>query len=152
VLAPLGLVAFMAYGWQRSGRWDAWYVTQEYGWHQRSDFMRETWHLLTGPRPFADYLVTMMVLGAAYVLVVLAIGLAGRRGLPWLLVVYAAAMVLPLLVSSRLGWRPRFLLLAFPLMIVPARGLNRWWFLVYCAASAAGLVVAGYWFSGPVPA
>lgn len=157
LLAPLGLVTFMLYGWQRSGRWDAWYATQKYGWHQRSDFQAETWRVLTTHRPFSDYLhqqyvPAMMVLGAAYVLLIVAIACARRQRMPWLLALYTVAMVLPLLVSSRLGWRPRFLLLAFPLMTVPARALSRWWFLVYCILSAAALVAAASWFAGPVPA
>jgi hypothetical protein len=86
------------------------------------------------------------------VLLIVVLAGARRKGLPWLLALYTVAMVVPLLAASRLGWRPRFLLLAFPMMVVPARALNRSWFLAYCALSAVVLVRAAYWFSGPVPA
>ena len=153
VLAPCGFVAYQLWLWRVTHRPDAWFAVERWGWHQRNDFMAEAWRLLTGPRPFSWYEVTLIVAGAGYLGLVLLLAGVTRRGLPALLWGYVAVMVLPLLLSSKLGPRPRFLLPVFPLMVLPARALvARWAFAGYCLVSAVGLVVAAYWFAGSVPA
>lgn len=151
LLAPWGFCAYMIYLWRLTGRPDAWFATERWGWHQRNDFLAQAWHLLTGPRPFSFSLVTLEVAGTAWVLLVLLLSLYGRLRLPPLLVGYVVVMIGPLLLSSQLGWRPRFLLSAFPLMVAPAYALRRWSFLAYCLLSALGLVVSAYYYAGPVP-
>jgi hypothetical protein len=150
-LAPWGFVGFLLFAWRSTGRPDAWYAAQRWGWGQRDDFQAELWRMLTGPRPFSNYQVLATVFGAGCLLLVVAMGIVSRRGIPRLLVGYTLAMLLPLLANSRLGLRPRFLLPAFPLMALPARALHRWTFVAYCVLSSAGLLWAAYWFAGYVP-
>ena len=153
LLAPWGFLAYQVWLWRVTGRPDAWFAVERWGWDQRDDFQAEFWRLLSGPRPFSHYEVTLIVAGAGYLALVLLLAAATRRGMPWLLWAYTAAMVVPLAASSRLGLRPRFLLPAFPLMLLPARAFSaRWAFALYCVVSAAGLTVAAYWFAGAVPA
>lgn len=152
VLAPVGFVSFMLFLWRTTHRPDAWFAVERYGWDQRDDFGAETWRLLTGPHPWSIPLVVVEVVGTAYLLCVLALALARRVRLPGPLLGYTAVMVLPLLLSSRLGLRPRFLLPAFPLQMLVGVGLRRWWFLGYCVLAAAGMVAAGYYFAGPYAA
>lgn len=151
LLAPWGLIAFQLYGWHVTGRPDAFYAAQHYGWGQRTDFQSELWRMLTGPKPFSNYLVLANFVGVVYLLLVLAIWVVTRHGLPRLLGGYTVAMVVPLLLSSRLGLRPRLLLPAFPLLALPARGLSGRLFAGYCCLSAVALLWAAYWFAGSVP-
>jgi len=74
-----------------------------------------------------------------------------RTRIPGILLTYAAVLVLPLLVASRVGLRPRFLLPAFPLMLVAAQALRTWTFAIYCALSLAGLMWSGYVYVGHFP-
>lgn len=150
-LAPWGLVAFWVYGWQATGRFDAFYAAQRYGWGQRTDFQSEFWRMLTGPKPFSNYQVLATFVGGAFLALALVIAVAARRGLPRLLVGYTAAMLVPLLLCSRLGLRPRLLLPAFPFLALPAEGLGRRLFLLYCVGSTLTLLWAAYWFAGYVP-
>jgi hypothetical protein len=145
------LIAFQLYGWHVTGRPDAFYAAQHYGWGQRTDFQAELWRMLSGPRPFSNYQVLATFVGGAYLVLALAIYAIRRRGLPRLLVGYTVAMVVPLLLSTRLGLRPRLLLPAFPLLALPARGLGRRLFVCYCCLSALVLLWAAYWFAGSVP-
>src|SRR5689334_13954873 len=44
VLAPLGLVAYLAWVAHALGRWDGWFYMQDKGWHLAFDGGRSTWH------------------------------------------------------------------------------------------------------------
>ena len=57
----------------------------------------------------------------------------------------------PLLVASRVGLRPRFLLPAFPLMMVAAQALRTWMFALYCVLGLVGLMWSGYVYVGHFP-
>jgi hypothetical protein len=58
-------------------------------------------------------------------------------------------MILPLLIASRLGLRPRFLLTAFPLMLVVAQALRSSAFAAYCVLCVVGLAWSGWVYAGP---
>jgi hypothetical protein len=60
-------------------------------------------------------------------------------------------MVLPLLIASRVGLRPRFLLDAFPVMLVAALALRSYAFLLFCALCCAGLTWTGFVYVGHFP-
>jgi hypothetical protein len=150
-LAPLGFLSYMGYLWWATGRPDEWFAVERYGWRQRNDFGAETIRVLTGPHPFDSALLVLQLVGAGFLLLVAILAITRRTRLPGTLVAYGAAMVLPLLLASRVGLRPRFLLDAFPLMLIVAQALRSWAFVAYCVLSAAGLVWSGYVYVGHFP-
>lgn len=150
-LAPLGFLAYMGYIWWATGRPDEWFAVERYGWRQRNDFGAETLRVLTGPHPLRSALLVLQLVGVGFLLVVGVLAAVRRVKLPGTLLAYGAAMVLPLLVASRVGLRPRFLLDAFPLMLVVAQALRSWAFAIYCVVCLGGLVWSGYVYVGHFP-
>jgi hypothetical protein len=150
-LAPLGFLGYLGYLWWATGRPDEWLAVEKYGWRQRDDFGAETWRVLTGPHPLRSPLLVLQLVGLGWLLLVAILAVARRVRIPGTLLAYTAAMVLPLLVASRVGLRPRFLLDAFPLMLVVALALRSYAFLAYCTLCAAGLAWSGYLYVGHFP-
>ena len=134
-LAPLGLIAFLAYLGRRTGEVDAYLRTQREGWDQTlepasvfetiSDFLQ---------RPFADTNITVMVLGTAFLVVTLVLLVRARP--PDVVLVYTVAVMGMALLTPTMGPRPRFLLTAFPLVIVLADRLKPAAFSIVLASSA----------------
>jgi hypothetical protein len=147
-LAPLGFAGYLGWlGW-RSGRLTAWFEVERQGWHQRLDFGAGYLHLAqTLPWHRAQFQTA--VAGAAFLLLVAALALWRRVRLPGLLAAEAAGQLAPLLLFSSLALRPRFLLVAFPLQLVPARALGRRWFAVYACASLVALCASATWHAWP---
>jgi hypothetical protein len=148
LLAPLGFLGYQGYLWHATGRRDAWFAVEHYGWRQRYDFGGETLRILTGAHPLRSGLLAVQLFGAGTLLLVLLLAVVRRVKLPGLLLGYTAAMLLPLLVASRLGLRPRFLLTAFPLMLVVGQALRSYAFAAYCVISAIGLTWSGWVYAG----
>ncbi|MDX6245796.1 MAG: hypothetical protein QOE76_3519 [Frankiales bacterium] len=148
LLAPLGFLGYQAYLWQATGRWDEWFAVEHYGWRQRTDFGAETLRVLTGGHPMRSGLLVLQLVGVGCLLLVAVLALVRRVKLPGLLLGYAAAMILPLLLAARLGMRPRFLLTAFPLMLVVAQALRSYAFAAYCLISTVGLTWSGWVYAG----
>jgi hypothetical protein len=148
LLAPLGFLGYQGYLWHATGRRDAWFAVEHYGWRQRYDFGGETLRILTGAHPLRSGLLAVQLFGAGTLLLVLLLAVVRRVKLPGLLLGYTAAMLLPLLVASRLGLRPRFLLTAFPLMLVVGQALRSYAFAAYCVISTIGLTWSGWVYAG----
>lgn len=149
LLAPLGFLGYQAYLWHATGRRDEWFAVEHYGWRQRNDFGAETLRILTGAHPMHSGLLVLQLFGIGCFLLVCVLAVVRRVKLPGLLLGYTAAMILPLLLASRLGLRPRFLLTAFPLMLVVAQALRGYAFAAYCVLSVVGLVWSGWIYAGP---
>jgi hypothetical protein len=150
-LAPLGFAGYLGWLWWTTGRWDEWFAVERYGWRQRNDFGAETIRVLTGPHPLDSGLLVLQLVGVGFLVVVGVLAAVRKVKLPGTLLLYAAVMVLPLVAASRVGLRPRFLLPAFPLMLVVAQALRSWAFVAYCVVSAVGLVWSGYVYVGHFP-
>ncbi len=123
VLAPLGLLGYWGWQWARTGRPDAWLYVQNEQWNSRFDGGAHTLEVLrtvtTQPVPLV-LLVCMLLVATA---VVLTVALAVDRA-PLPLVVHAAlATVLVVGDAAYDHAKARFLLAAFPLLLVPARAL-----------------------------
>ncbi len=151
LLAPLGFAGYLGYVWWGTGRAEGWFAVERYGWRQRNDFGAETWRVLTGPHPFNSGLLVLQLVGVGFLLLVGVLAAVRRTRIPGTLLTYTAVLVLPLLVASRVGLRPRFLLPVFPLMLVVAQALRTWMFAIYCAVSLVGLVWSGYVYVGHFP-
>ena len=138
LLAPIGFVAYMAYLWRHTGQLNAWRLTERGGWHSYPSLeypFRIVWTFLrircrptiTGQILFAGTVVRRR---SAMVLMV-----KERQPMPVLL--YGICAIGAAAVSQPVGLRPRFLMLAFPMVIAPAPATRAvstgaWW---RCASS-----------------
>jgi len=135
VLAPLGVVGFWLFLWWRTGSPRAWTIAQDRGWDQHMDAgshaLRTVWRVLSHPVSSPTsvlQLLTLLLLVAALVCF-----WQLRAPAPW--IAYTAAMILVLMVSNQVGFRPRALLLLLPLFVAGAWRLP---------AAAAPWVVGGF--------
>ncbi len=129
VLAPLGLLAYLAWVAHALGRVDGWFYMQDKGWHLSFDGGRATWHtfvhgVLLKPVQLELYEVTAVLIASIVLLVLLA-----YLRPPWPLLAYAAGLVVLTLGGE--GYyhsKSRFLLPAFPLLlpVAVALGKTKW--------------------------
>jgi hypothetical protein len=121
-LAPLGTIAFLVYLRVHTGAADAYFRTQREGWGQKIDPTGSLDAVSAFVRhPFADTNVTVVVAALAFIAVA---GVAlFRTRPPAVLVLYAAGSVLIGLLTPGIALRPRFLLMAFPLVTALADAL-----------------------------
>lgn len=140
VLSVTGLVGYFAYLWRLTGDSRAWFQTQTGGWHQHVT-ATATWHELVSfaHHPFHSLNFTVVVLCLVFVVVAGALLLAARVPGPVLL--YAAVVVALSAFSTVLGMRPRFLLMAFPLVTVLGYRLRGSAFHALLAAESATMAL-----------
>lgn len=140
LLAPLGFLAFMAFLWRRTGSWSAWFTVEKRVWHERVD-LTAVWHRLTlfSHRPWKDIDITVFVV--ALIFTVVAFGLMVRVRPPAEWWIWSGGVVALAAASATLGLRPRFVLSAFPLVIVGGRDLKGAAFAAVLGLSAGVLVL-----------
>lgn len=136
LLAPVGMLAFFAFLWVRTGDFRFWSRTSAEAWLERRDFGANTleglWEFLRSPFDDGD----QFVLGLSLLFAVAAVACLARAGLPGPANVYVAGVLALPLLSAILGPRPRFVLAAFPLFVGLAVVARRPAFLPLLAASA----------------
>jgi hypothetical protein len=126
LVSPLSALAFLAYvGWLL-GRWDGWFWMQRLGWYSHFDFGR---YELAAVRdsfsmPTRGVFVECSVVLIVAALLLLLLIFPGRAPLP--LIVYSATVFALAVGTAGYHWsKPRFLLPAFPLLLVPSSWLAR---------------------------
>ncbi|MFE9285644.1 hypothetical protein [Streptomyces olivaceus] len=131
VVAPLGLLLYVAWvGWS-SGEAMAYFRLQREGWAHYFDFGAYTWDVLRnlavgrGDYPFAfstpDLLSLLLVLALPFLLALML-----RRRPPLVLVAYTLATIVTVLGTQQMfGNTMRYLLPVFPLLLAPATALAR---------------------------
>jgi hypothetical protein len=143
LLAPLGAVAFWAFLWARTGSPRAWTVAQDRGWDQHMDFGthavntigRVVTHPFRSPTSVIQ-LLTILTLAAGLVTLAWWARRAPREtAVPW--VAYTVVMLVVMLASNQVGFRPRAVLLLLPVFVAAAVRLPR----PAAAATAAGFAV-----------
>lgn len=155
LIAPLGMLAFFAFLWARTGEADIWFRTQREAWRDRTDFGANTASValdfITSPFDDGDELV----LGLCLIFTIAAVVCLVGSGLPGPVNVYTAGVLLLPLVSAILGPRPRFVLSAFPLFIALAIKVRGRPFLALVVGSAVLmpvlLIYYTHTFLEPVP-
>ncbi len=141
VLAPLGFIGYQAWLWQHTGDLMAWRETELGGWNSYvslaypfdlvGNFVRD---------PVAATITTdVLVLGMALTIFGAVIAIRQRQPMPLLLYGLSAALIS--LVSEPVGLRPRFVFLAFPLILAVGVWLHGR-ALVLTASVSAGLLFA----------
>jgi hypothetical protein len=140
LLAPSGLLAYCSFLWVRTGSFSAYFRVQHDGWGQQLDptnVFAEIGRFVQHPLSNAEDTAEI----AALVFVVIAAVLLVRLRPPPILVVWAAGIIGVALLAPVGGIRARFILSAFPLVIVAALYLRGRAFAVYVTVSA---VLLGY--------
>jgi hypothetical protein len=117
LLAPLGFVAYMVYLGLHTGQWNAWRLTERGGWksYPSLDYpFRIVGKFLSNP---LSPTLTGQILFAGTVVAVIGVVLMIREHQPAPIFIYGLCAVGSAAVSLPVGLRPRFLMLAFPLVI-----------------------------------
>ncbi|MGH9039394.1 MAG: mannosyltransferase family protein [Acidimicrobiia bacterium] len=140
VLAPVGTIVFFAFLWWHTGEPGIWFRVQADGWGEEVDFgqrnLSVAWAFLRDPLEHPNRLV----IGLSLALVLTCIGLLVKARLPGALNAYALTS-LSLVLTSHINARPRFVFVAFPLVIALAKWARRSAFTVVAASFAATTVM-----------
>ena len=116
-LAPLGFLAYMAYLWAHTGTLAAWRLTERGGWKSYPSLrypFSVVWTFVSDPlRPT----LTGQILFAGTVAAVVGCVLMVREHQPPAVLTWGIGAVALAAISQPVGLRPRFLLVAFPIVI-----------------------------------
>ena len=117
VLAPIGFVVYQVWLWIHTGNLNAWRLTERGGWKSYPSLRYPVHILITFVRdPIANTKTgDLLFIGTAAAVIAAVVAIRQRMPMPMLLYGLAAAGLG--LVSAPIGLRPRFLFLAFPLII-----------------------------------
>jgi len=125
LLAPVGLIAYLAWVGARTNRWDGWFALQQAGWDSGFDGGAATtrWILLRLAQP--DYPFEIATVGFIFIALAIAVFAIVRR-LEWPLLVYGLGVLAMDLASNGLmASKTRLMLPAFTLLIPVAIALAR---------------------------
>jgi hypothetical protein len=146
LLSPLGVLAFFAFLWRRTGSWTEYFRVQRVGFAERVDggvhTLTLTHEFLVHPFQSAHVFIT----GTSFICMVVLSVVLLRSRLPVPLVVYALALVVLVAITYTVGPRPRFLLVAFPLVVALAARLRVRSFAATLGASAVLMTVATLYY------
>jgi transposase-like protein len=125
VVAPLGALGYFAYLWAHTGTPSAWFAVERKFWAHRRlgprwTVVQPVIHLAHHPASVDDGIRM-----AGLVLVLAGTYLLWRWRPPAVFSIWAVGTVFVALMSAPVGTRPRFLLVAFPLLFALARRLPR---------------------------
>jgi hypothetical protein len=145
LVAPAGLVGYLAWVGVRTGEWNGWFALQERGWGTGFDggaaTLRFSLDALADGRSVLEVATVWFILLAIALLVIMI-----RRRVEWPLVVYAAGVLAMDLASNGLmNSKARLMLPAFTLLIPVATGLARRQ-PATMIVTVSGLAVASSWF------
>ena len=145
LVAPAGLIAYLAWVGTRTGEWDGWFKLQERGWGTGFDGGAAT--VRFSLQALADARSVLEVTTVGLIVVAIALLVIGFvRKVEWPLMVYAAAVLaMDLCANGLMNSKARLMLPAFTLLIPVALALAKrkpsTALLTLCA-----LAVAGSWF------
>ncbi len=137
-LSPLGIVIFFAYLWRHTGNFFEWFAAQRRGWQQGPLGTGVPYDLYKfATNFFRDINPAVKSLGLG--LVILAIWYLWQNRPPRLWVSYIAGVLAMAALSPIIGFSPRVLLRAFPLIAFVGATLQRRWYLYVLAGSAVAM-------------
>jgi hypothetical protein len=117
VLAPLGFLAYMVWLWRHTGVLNAWRLTERGGWNSFPSALYPV-HIFTTfvTDPLAPTRTGQLLFFGTIVAVVGAV-LAVKQRQPTPVLLYGCTALALAAISAPVGLRPRFIMLAFPLVI-----------------------------------
>jgi hypothetical protein len=142
VLAPLGFVGYQLWLWIHTGNLFAWRLTEVGGWDSYPSLAYPVQTVVAVLRDPVGATKTDDLLVAGVALAVLGCVVAIRQRMPRPMLVYGVAAAVLALVAAPVGLRPRFLFLAFPLIVAVGtwlRGKAYTAALAICVAMLVGL-------------
>ncbi len=140
ILAPLGFVYYQVWIWQHTGNLNAWRLTERGGWKSYPSLVYPStrWRC-SCVIPIATN-KTDDLLFVCTVLVVVAAVVAVRSSMPTPMVLYGLSAAALGMISAPIGLRPRFIFLAFPLIIAVGTRLRGRAYVTVASVSAAFLI------------
>lgn len=117
VLAPLGFLGYMVWLWAHTGVMSAWRVTERQGWQSYPSLMYPVHIVATFVSDPVAPTETGQILFVGTVVGVTGAILAIRQRQPAPVLIYGLAAFGLAAVAAPVGLRPRFLMLAFPLVV-----------------------------------
>jgi hypothetical protein len=149
LLSPLGALGYLGYLQLHTESWEAWRRTEEGGWHSYPS-LRYPLHILDVffSNPLRAYkTIDLLIIGMVFV----GLGLwwAFRQHQPAVVLAYAVASVILITISRPVGVRPRFIMLAFPVVIAWALHFegSRFRILQWTSVGAWGILTAFEFYS-----
>ncbi|MGB3440796.1 MAG: hypothetical protein WBA97_18770 [Actinophytocola sp.] len=145
VVAPLGLIGYLAWVGMRTGEWNGWFALQERGWGTGFDggaaTLRFSLDALADARSVLEVTTVGLIVVALILLVIMIV-----RKVEWPLVVYSAAVLAMDLTSNGLmNSKARLMVPAFTLLIPVALALAKRRVSTFVVALCA-LAVVSSWF------
>lgn len=141
LLAPVGMLAFFVFLWWHTGETLIWFRVESQGWGERIDFGWQNLALISDfvTHPFHNPNKVVLILSMIFAAVLMVVLV--RAKLPGILNVYALSG-LGLVLASHINARPRFIFVAFPLVIALAKTVRKQpAFMVLAALFAASTVM-----------
>jgi Mannosyltransferase (PIG-V) len=117
VLAPLGFVAYMVWIWRHTGVLNAWRLTELGGWKGSTSLAYPFRVLGTFARDPVSPNLTGQILVVGTLVAIIGAVLAIRQRQPAPVLIYGLAAAFLAAISAPVGLRPRFVMLAFPLVV-----------------------------------
>ncbi len=132
LLAPLGFLGFMAWAWRHTGVLNAWRLTERGGWKGYPSLWYTPHLFIEIVRDPIAPVITTWIVAVGTVVALVGLYLGWRRRQPLVVWLYGAASTFLAFISAPVGLRPRFVLIAFPVLIAYSTTLKgkRWWLLV----------------------
>ncbi len=140
VLAPLGFLYYQVWIWQHTGNLNAWRLTERGGWKSYPSLVYAFHTVAVFVRDPVATNKTDDLLFVCTVLVVVAGVVAVRSSMPAPMVLYGLSAAALGMISAPIGLRPRFIFLAFPLIIGVGTRLRGRAYLALVSVSAAFLI------------
>ena len=140
VLAPMGFVAYQLWLWAHTGNLLAWRLTERGGWKSYPSLMWPVHLVVTFLRDPISTNRQQDLLFVGIVITALAVIVALRSRMPMPLLLYGIAAAVLALVAAPVGLRPRFIFLAFPLIIAVGTWLRG---KSYVAVLSASVLLLG---------
>jgi Gpi18-like mannosyltransferase len=135
LIAPAGVVGWFAYLWASTGSLTVWYRTERDGWNEHESPMaivKLIQHVVRYGFAYPNYYVPLLGTAVAVLLLILLV----QAKPPGVLLVYTGVVLVMSLLSTALGLRPRFVLTAFPLIMVLGYRLKGTLYALVAAGSA----------------
>jgi len=142
VLTPLGFGAYQAWLWWHTGNPAAWRVTERGGWQSYPSLLYPVHILVVFLRDPIATTETGDILFVGTVVTVVAAVLAVRSRMPMPALLYGLSAAALGLVSAPIGMRPRFIFLAFPLVVALGTEVKGRAYVALVSLSGVLMVVA----------
>ncbi len=142
VLAPVGFLSYQLWLWWHTGNPAAWRVTERGGWHSYPSLLYPVRIITTFVRDPVAVTKTGDILVVGTVATAIGAVIAIRSRLPMPALLYGLAAAVLGLISAPIGLRPRFIFLAFPLIMAVGARLTGRAYAVLVSVSTVALIVA----------